>query len=60
MQFIGDPKINNDCLLIFSGQDVNSPQLFEMDVNVSSFKILFNDAYDFFGRITIYNLDISF
>ncbi|CAG5132213.1 unnamed protein product [Candidula unifasciata] len=44
----------------FYPQDINQTQVFSLPevVPLSSLKIVFDDSTDFFGRITIYKLDI--
>lgn len=44
----------------FFPDDVNSLQTFKLDnpQTVKQLKITFNNSCDFFGRITVYNLDI--
>ncbi|KAL4227992.1 Nuclear receptor 2C2-associated protein [Mactra antiquata] len=45
----------------FYPKDINSLQIFKAENNsepISSMKIIFNNSTDFFGRITIYRLEI--
>ncbi|XP_059177135.1 nuclear receptor 2C2-associated protein-like [Physella acuta] len=56
------PGENNDYVQVFSfqPQDSNQTQIFHLteSVKLSSLRITFDQSTDFFGRITIYKLDI--
>ncbi len=50
-------------------QDINDPQSFEIDpsliasggqlINLKKLKIMFTESTDFYGRITLYNVDLA-
>jgi hypothetical protein len=42
----------------FYPKDNNEPQTFEIATSTQKLKIVFTESTDFFGRITIYSLDV--
>lgn len=55
------PNEYNIPIVTFYPQDINSLQTFKVDNNdtpIQRLKIIFEESTDFYGRITIYKLDI--
>jgi hypothetical protein len=47
-----------DCFACCDGNDEQSFIVRDMNVALTRFRLVFRKSTDFFGRITIYNLDI--